>query len=425
MEPVLQIALDFVDLDRALRIAKESVAGGVDWLEAGTPLIKSEGLDSVRELRRLFPHNKIIADMKVMDTGRVEVEAAARAGANIVTVLAAADNSTIKEAIDAAQNIGCEIMVDLIGAKDPATRAKEVEALGANYVCMHLSIDMQMKGLDVLSNLQKVAKAINIPVAAAGGLTSETAPKAIKAGAKIIIVGGSITKSNDVTKAAKEVKAAMKTGKSGKSTLSKKTTDPLAAFSKVSAANVSDAMHRSGEMKGIRSITGERVCGRAVTVRTSAGDWEKPVEAIDLAGPGDVIVIDVGGSDVAVWGELATNSCITRKVAGVVIDGAARDIGDIKKLKFPLFARYETPTAGEPKGFGEINVTIKCGGVTVRPGDYIIGDEDGVVVVPKERAIEVANRALDILEKENKTRNEIKKGSTLAQTAQIKKWCCK
>jgi 3-hexulose-6-phosphate synthase / 6-phospho-3-hexuloisomerase len=424
MEPVLQIALDFVDLDKAEKIAKESVAGGVDWLEAGTPLIKSEGLDSVRQLRKLFPNHKIVADMKVMDTGRVEVEAAARAGANIVTVLAAADNSTISEAIDAAKNIGCEIMVDLIGAKDPAARAKEVEALGADYVCMHLSIDMQMKGLDVLSNLQRVANAIKIPVAAAGGLTSETAPKAIKAGANIIIVGGSITKSDNVAKAVKEIKSSMKTGKSGKSTLSKKTTDPLAAFSKVSAANVSDAMHRSGEMKGIRSITGEKVCGRAVTVRTSAGDWEKPVEAIDLAGPGDVIVIDAGGSDVAVWGELATNSCITRKVEGVVIDGASRDNGDVKKLKFPLFARHETPTAGEPRGFGEINVTIKCGGLTVRPGDYIIGDEDGVVVVPKEKAVEVANRALDVLEKENKTRGEIKKGSTLAQTAQIKKWCC-
>ena len=172
----MQIALDFVDLSRALKITKEAVAGGVDWLEAGTPLIKSEGLNAVRSLRKEFPNKKVIADMKVMDTGRIEVEAAARAGADIVSVLGAADNSTISEAVDAAKNVGCEIMVDLIGAKDPVARAKEVEALGANYVCMHLSIDMQMKGLDVLSNLEKVAKAINIPVAAAGGLTSETAP---------------------------------------------------------------------------------------------------------------------------------------------------------------------------------------------------------------------------------------------------------
>jgi len=146
------------------------------------------------------------------------------------------------------------------------------------------------------------------------------------------------------------------------------------------------------------------------------------VEAIDLAKEGDVIVIDAGGTGNAVWGELASWSCKKKKISGVVIDGSIRDLEDIKKIRFPAFSRLISPTAGEPRGFGEINVPIKCGNVLVRPGDYIIGDPDGVVVVPKENAVEIANRAIDVMEKENRIRKEIQKGSTLSKVMEIKKW---
>ncbi len=421
MEPVLQLALDYVDNSRALKAAKEASAG-VDWLEAGTPLIKSEGLSSVRELRRLFPGRKIVADMKVVDTGRFEVEAAARAGAGIVTVLAAADDSTIVEAVEAARNVGCEVMVDLIGVPEPGKRAREVEALGVDYVCVHLSIDQQMKGVGFFSELRMVAKAVGIPVAAAGGINSETAGDAVKAGASIVIVGGAITKAEDGLKAAKAIKEAMLSGKGRKTGLYKKYVDPRKAFSMVSTANVSDAMHRAPCMEGIKVVSGKKVCGPAVTVRTYPGDWAKPVEAIDLANVGDVIVVDAGGGATAVWGELASRSAIVKKVAGVVIDGAARDIEDIRRAGFFVFSRYVSSNAGEPKGFGEINVPIRCGGLVVRPGDYIVGDSDGVVVVPKEKAVEVANRAVDIMERENRQREDIKRGSTLAKISELKKW---
>jgi 3-hexulose-6-phosphate synthase/6-phospho-3-hexuloisomerase len=421
MEPVLQLALDYVDKTRALKAAKEASLG-VDWLEAGTPLIKSEGLSCVRELRRLFPKHKIVADMKVMDTGRFEVEAAAKAGANIVTVLAVADDSTIKEAVEAGKNVGCEIMVDLIGVPEPDNRAKAVEIMGVDYVCVHLSIDQQMKGIDFFSELRKVARSVNIPVAAAGGLNSETVASAIKAGASIIIVGGAITKAEDSGIAAKAIKKVMKTGKSESSKLYKKYIDPMKAFSMVSSANISDAMHRLPCMDGIKQVSGGKICGPAVTVRTYPGDWAKPVEAIDNANAGDVIVVDAGSGTTAVWGELASQSAIVKKVAGIVIDGAARDIADIRKAGFPVFSRYLSSNAGEPKGFGEINVPIRCGGMTVRPGDYVIGDSDGVIIVPKEKAIEVANRAIDVLERENRLREEIKKGSTLAKITELKKW---
>jgi 3-hexulose-6-phosphate synthase/6-phospho-3-hexuloisomerase len=192
---------------------------------------------------------------------------------------------------------------------------------------------------------------------------------------------------------------------------------------KVSTPNISDAMQRKGEMLEIKPVVnGIKTVGKALTVRTYPGDWAKPVEAIDLATPENVIVVDAAGGDKAVWGELATLSCLQKKVNGVVIDGAIRDVDEIRALSFPSFAKIITPTAGEPKGFGEINIEIKCGGVTVRPDDWIIADDNGVVVVPKETAVEIANRALDVFEKERRIKGEIKQGSTLSKVLQLKKW---
>ena len=194
-------------------------------------------------------------------------------------------------------------------------------------------------------------------------------------------------------------------------------------LARVSAANVSDALHRSGDIPGLRPLTpGAKMVGPAFTVRTYPGDWCKPVEAIDEAQPGDVLGIDAGGVAPAVWGELATNSAIQRGLAGVVIYGAARDSGDIRDLGFPLFSSLVTPTAGEPKGFGETNVPIRINGVRISPGDWIIADDDGVCVIPKEKAVEYTNRAMDVLEKENRLRKEIQAGSTLSQVAYLLRW---
>jgi 3-hexulose-6-phosphate synthase/6-phospho-3-hexuloisomerase len=191
----------------------------------------------------------------------------------------------------------------------------------------------------------------------------------------------------------------------------------------VSAANLSDALHRGGVLEGLRPLfPGIRMAGRALTVRTYPGDWAKPVEAIDLAQPGDVLAIDAGGVGPALWGELATHSALVKGLAGVVIDGALRDSGDIAKLKFPAFTRLIMPNAGEPKGFGEIGVPIRIGGLSVETGDWLLGDDDGVTVLPRRLAVEYANRAMDVLEKENRIREEIKEGKTLAQVMDLLRW---
>jgi 3-hexulose-6-phosphate synthase/6-phospho-3-hexuloisomerase len=425
MKPVLQLALDFVDLPRALQVAEEALAGGADWLEAGTPLIKSEGLEALRQLKSRWPDRVIVADMKTMDAGRSEVECAAKAGARVVGVLGAASDATIKECIEAARNYGAEIVVDMIQVDDVVARAKAVETMGANYVGIHLAIDEQMQGKTPWDKLREVAKAVSLPIAVAGGINSETAALALEAGASIVIVGGAITKATDATAATKAVKQAMETGKAVKTEYFVRATGPdiRELLMRVSAANVSDALHRSGDIPGMRPLApGTKMVGPALTVRTAPGDWAKPVQAIDMAVPGDVLVIDAGGILPACWGELATNSAIQRGVAGVVIYGAARDTGDIRALGFPLFTTLVTPTAAEAKGFGEIGVPIRIAGVDVAPGDWIIGDDDGVCVIPKEKAVEYTNRAMDVLEKENRLRAEIQAGSTLSQVGYLLRW---
>lgn len=425
MKPVLQVALDFVDMGRAMKLAGEAVKGGCDWLEAGTPLIKSEGLNCIRELKKRFPNSKIIADMKTADVGRLEVEIAAKAGAQIITVLGASDDETIKEAVMAGKNYGAEIMVDTLGVADPVKKAKDYEKFGVSYIGVHIPIDEQMKGKISFDIVKKIAASVNIPVAVAGGVNSENAAAAVKAGASVIIVGGAITKTKDAVKATREIKKAISQKIAISSKYFKRVTeaDIRKILDLVSVANISDAMHRAMPLREIGSVsTGLKAVGRAVTVRTYPGDWAKPVEAIDVAQPGDVIVIDAGGVPPAVWGELATNSAISKKVSGVVIFGGIRDIQDIRKLKFPSFASLITPQAGEPKGFGEINVPITVSGVKIFPGDWIVADDDGVIAIPGASAVEFTNRAMNVLESENRLRKEIQDGSSLSEVAELLKW---
>ncbi len=425
MKPVLQVALDFLELKRALQVAKEAVRGGATWVEAGTPLIKAVGLDSVRELRREFPKLTIVADLKTMDAGRCEMEAASKAGANVATVMGAASESTILECVEAGKNYGIDIAVDLLGVLDPAGLSRKCEEWGVHHVSIHIPIDDQMRGKDALAVLKAVRAATTLPVAVAGGLNSETAATVVTAGADIVIVGGALSKAEDAEKAARDILRAMETGAKVETILFKRgTEDQLREIlGMVSTPNITDAMHRTGFLFGVPTVTpGKKLVGPAYTVRTYPGDWAKPVEAIELAKPGDVIVVDAAGLPPAVWGELASESALQRSIAGIVIDGAIRDIDEIRKIGFTAFAKYITPTAGEPKGFGETQVTIKIAGYDISPGDWIVGDDNGVVRIPKGKAVEIANRAMDVLEKENRIRKEIRQKSTLGEVAELIKW---
>jgi len=421
----LQVALDFLNLNRAMRVAEMAVEAGAHIIEAGTPLIKSEGLESVRALRKRFPKIHIVADMKIMDAGKIEVEAAAKAGATSTVVMSAASDATIRECIDAGRNYGIEINVDIMGEPDTAKRGGELERMGASHLGLHTPIDQQMEGLDPLADLRELRSAVKIPIAVAGGINSETAPTVVAAGADVVIVGGAVTKAEDPAAATRDILEAMRTLKPVRTEYFVRVDESgiRKTLEQVSTANISDAMHRTGNIPGFAAVCMARpIVGPAVTVRTVPGDFAKPVEAIDVAEEGDVIVIDAGGVAPAVWGELASHSAQGKGLAGTIVYGACRDVRDIREMGYPVMARLVSPAAAEPKGFGEINVPIRIAGVAIMPGDWIRADEDGVVVIPKARAVESANRAMNVLEQENRIREEIAAGGTLASVLELLRW---
>ena len=426
MAVILQVALDFVDLHRAVKVAGEAIEGGADWLEIGTPLIKSEGMNAVRHLRKLFPATTLLADMKTMDAGRAEMEMAAKAGANIAVVMGDAPDSTIKECIQAGRNYGIKICVDFINTAKAEERVADIEKWGADYMAVHTAIDDQMHGKTPFSALQQICSKVKIPVAVAGGINSENVIDAVNAGASIVIVGGYISKSKNAKIAAESIKTAIKENRRVDTTLFKRVTREgiRESLMKLSTANISDGGHRAESIIGLYPIYQNiKLIGNAVTVKTFPGDWAKPVEAIDIAKEGDVIVIDAGGVGPAIWGELATHSALQKKISGVVIHGAMRDIAEIRKLNFPAFTKMVMPTAGEPKGFGEINIPILISGIRINPGDWIIGDDDGLMVIPLAEADVRVNYGMDCLERENRIREEIlSEKSSLGKVMDLLKW---
>lgn len=423
MTTILQTALDLTELSRAMQIAHEAVLGGTDWIEAGTPLIKSEGMNAIRELKKAFPDHKIIADLKTSDTGGVEVEMAAKAGASVVCILATADNAVIADALRGAALYGVELMADMMNVEDVAGRARELSQMGVHIINAHVGIDQQMEGKNPLDIIEKI-RALGAKVAVAGGLTADTAAAAAAAGADIVIVGAHIVKAADVTAATKRVRAALDSPNAQAPIAKSRDEEIRELLMSVSAPHVTDAMYRKGALVGvnIRHVP-HKMVGRAVTVQTFGGDWSKPVQAIDVATEGDILVIDNSKrTDVAPWGELATRSAMNKGIAGIVIDGAVRDWDDIVELDIPVYARAVQPNAGEPKGFGEINAEITCCGQTIKPGDWLIGDQSGIVVIPRERAYEVARRALEVCKTETRIREEIRRGGTLGSLSQLLRW---
>ena len=427
--PQVQAALDFLEAERALQAAREIYSGGICWLEAGTPLIKSEGIGVISRLRREFPEAVIVADMKTMDAGRIEVEAAARAGANIVVCLAAASDATISDCVEAGKKYGVKIYCDTIGLADPAARGLEVEKLGVDFIGVHCPIDEQMHGKKPLAALKSVAAAVKLPIAVAGGVTSETAAAMVEAGASVVIVGGALSKAKDGAAAAADLmqavaeKVVVKAGFGNRGSSDEEIRRLLLT---ASVSNLSDAMHHRESLRGILCRTPGRrlrMAGRATTVQAVSGDWSKVVQAIDIAGKDGVVIADCGGGVPAVWGECATLSSQAVGLSGVVINGAVRDTDAALELGLPIFSNAISADAGEPKGYGEINCEIRIAGQKIMPGDWIVGDDDGVVVLPQGMAVEYANKAVAVMEAEARLKNDILNGKgTLATLANLARW---
>lgn len=196
MRTIVQISLDLTSISEALATAHLAVRCGVDWLEAGTPLIIAEGMHGIRALRQEFPRVPIVADLKTMDGGWLEAEMMFKAGATHVVVMERAHAETIKIVVKAGRDFGVKVMGDNLAAPDMVGAAKRLEDLGCDYVIHHVGYD-ERRGIEAmggrrpspLDQLREVVNAVNIPVQAVGGLSLEQAIRTPEFGAPLVVLG--------------------------------------------------------------------------------------------------------------------------------------------------------------------------------------------------------------------------------------------
>ena len=207
MKIIVQISLDFTSIAKALETARIAIRSGVDWLEAGTPLIVSEGMNSIRALRAEFPEVPIVADLKAMDGGRLDAQMTAKAGATHVVVMERAHPETIKAMVQAAKDLGLKVMGDNLAAEDRGAAAKRLEDLGCDYVIHHIGYD-ERRGLAAmgkpypspLDQLREIVAAVKVPVqAAVGGLSVEQAIRTPEFGARLVVLGAPLIEGDPVS----------------------------------------------------------------------------------------------------------------------------------------------------------------------------------------------------------------------------------
>lgn len=208
----LQLALDLVNIPVGIELVKE-VQEHVDIVEIGTPIVINEGLHAVKAMKDAFPSLEVLADLKVMDAGGYEVMKASEAGADYITILGVSEDATIRGAVEEAKKQQKKILVDMIGVKDLEIRAKEVDALGVDYICVHTGYDLQAVGQNSFEDLRTIKRVVkNAKTAVAGGIKLNTLPEVVKAEPDIVIVGGGITGESDKQSVAREMKKIIQQG---------------------------------------------------------------------------------------------------------------------------------------------------------------------------------------------------------------------
>lgn len=200
MKTIVQISLDVTSIPEAIETAHLAIRCGVDWLEAGTPLIIAEGMNGVRALRSEFPGVPIVADLKTMDGGWLEAELMATAGATHVVVMERAHPETVKMVVKAGKDFGIAVMGDNLGAEDKVAAARRLEDLGCDFIIHHVGYD-ERRGLAAvglpfpspLDQLREVVAAVQVPVQAVGGLSIEQAIRTPEYGAPLVVLGAPLT----------------------------------------------------------------------------------------------------------------------------------------------------------------------------------------------------------------------------------------
>jgi 3-hexulose-6-phosphate synthase len=198
----------------------------------------------------------------------------------------------------------------------------------------------------------------------------------------------------------------------------------MSLLENVSACQVSDAYNgiskRPGTIQNIKPVNNQKVFGPIFTAQTASDDWGTSALAIDSACDGDILFFKVDSNDKAIWGELASTCARDNGIKATVIYGSARDLDALLYMDYPVFASDFCPNAGSALGLGTLNESIEVEGTTINPGDFFIGDESGIVVIPKELFSKTMVAALGVKVKESKIIEDLDDGKTLAEIVGLK-----
>jgi 3-hexulose-6-phosphate synthase/6-phospho-3-hexuloisomerase len=211
MKPEVQISIDVTTIEEALDIAEVAVGAGVDWLEAGTPLILGEGMHAVSALKERFPETPVVADLKIMDGGYLETEMAAKAGADMVVVMDRAPLASVRACVRAGREFGCQVMGDILlgsgpTAHDPVSNARVLEAEGVDMIGLHTSYDSRHEEpMDPMEYVAAMVAAVSVPVQVVGGLSIEQMVECVRLGAPYVVVGAPLVVADERFAAADEL----------------------------------------------------------------------------------------------------------------------------------------------------------------------------------------------------------------------------
>ena len=209
---LIQVALDTLDYEQTIRLAQR-ISPYVDIIELGTPCVKYNGIRIVETIHILIPECLVLADLKTMDAGLYEASPFYEAGADIVTVLGAADAGTIKGVVEASKSKNAQAQVDLINVKNKLETVAIAYELGAHIIGVHTGLDQQAKGQTPFEDLKKVQQMkVGLKISVAGGINKDTVRQAIDAGADIVVVGAAIYGAADPVRAAAEIREAVERG---------------------------------------------------------------------------------------------------------------------------------------------------------------------------------------------------------------------
>lgn len=195
-------------------------------------------------------------------------------------------------------------------------------------------------------------------------------------------------------------------------------------LNQVSSCQISDAFneiaHRSGVLYNLKSVNNLKTWGKITTVRTGSDDWGTITLAIDEADDGDVLLVDTCDMDAAIWGELASTCAKNNGVKATLVYGCVRDLDALLYMDYPIFACGFRPNAGKALGLGKINVDLLLESMEISAGDFLYGDETGVVIIPKEFFTDVMNKTFEIKLKEIEITGMLNSGMSLSQVVGLR-----